>query len=173
MEYSGRFFFGSLLISLGAAFILNNVYIVDSVFWTFVGILLTMNGIFFGIRAFLKKGKNDVSGELFVLFLGITTLLFVFSILKFNSILLFASIFISAGLSLIISGTFYKYSSRSIIWGIILIAVAIILFLPSAVGVSEEFYRIIRDYGIGVMLVVIGIVIFFSGRKRKEHEKLQ
>ncbi|GEM_PF-1266963 len=162
---------GSLLVSLGAAYIFNNTYLITSFFWCFVGIFLFMVGGYSITLAILKKEKTDATTNFLTLFLGISILLFVFSILGFSRTILFSTIFASFGLAYILSGCFFRYSKRNIFTGLILLGIALLLFLPFAFNISEKVYKIIKDYALGLALVIIGIIIFLPGKKKKTNEK--
>ena len=171
MNLNGKYIGGSLLVSIGAAYILNNAYLVTSFFWCFVGIFLFMLGIYSVTTAIVKKEKTDVTPHFSILFIGISILLFVFSIIGFTTIMLFSAILASFGLAYILSGCFFKYSTRNIIAGFILLGIAVLLFLPLAFNVSHEVYSLIKDYAPGLALVIIGIIIFLPGKKKKTNEK--
>jgi uncharacterized membrane protein HdeD (DUF308 family) len=168
MDLNGKYVGGSLLISLGAAYILNNAYLITSFFWCFVGIFFLMLGIYSVARAIAKREKTDVTSHFSTLFIGASILLFVFSIFRFTATMLFSTIFVSFGLSYILSGCFFRYSTRHIIAGFILLGVGVLLFIPFALNVSERVYSLIKDYALGVLLILLGIIIFFPGKKRQE-----
>lgn len=167
MNLNGKYIDGSLLVSIGVAYILNNTYLVTSFFWCFVGIFLFMLGIYSVTTAIVKKEKTDVTSHFSILFIGISILLFVFSIIGFTTIMLFSAILASFGLAYILSGCFFKYSTRNIIAGFILLGIAVLLFLPLAFNVSHEVYSLIKDYALGILLVILGIIIFLPHKKRK------
>jgi len=167
MNLNGKYIDGSLLVSIGVAYILNNTYLVTSFFWCFVGIFLFMLGIYSVTTAIVKKEKTDVTPHFSILFIGISILLFVFSIIGFTTIMLFSAILASFGLAYILSGCFFKYSTRNIIAGFILLGIAVLLFLPLAFNVSHEVYSLIKDYALGILLVILGIIIFLPHKKRK------
>jgi len=167
MNLNGKYIDGSLLVSIGAAYILNNAYLVTSFFWCFVGIFLFMLGIYSVTTAIVKKEKTDVTSHFSILFIGISILLFVFSVLGFSKTILFSTIFASFGLAYILSGCFFKYSTRNIIAGFILLGIAVLLFLLLAFNVSHEVYSLIKDYALGILLVILGIIIFLPHKKRK------
>ena len=171
LNLKGKYVGGSLLVSLGATYILNNINTVTSFFWCFIGIFLFMIGIYSVVLAILKKEKTDVTSHFSTLFLGISILLFVFSILGFSKTVLFSTIFASFGLAYILSGFLFRYSIRNIVTGLILFGIALLLFLPFAFNVSEKAYKIIKNYGPGLALVILGIIIFLGGKRRKPEEK--
>ena len=171
MNLNGKYIDGSLLVSIGVAYILNNTYLVTSFFWCFVGIFLFMLGIYSVTTAIVKKEKTDVTSHFSILFIGISILLFVFSVLGFSKTILFSTIFASFGLAYILSGCFFKYSTGNIIAGFILLGIAVLLFLLLAFNVSHEVYSLIKDYAPGLALVIIGIIIFLPGKKKKTNEK--
>jgi len=167
MNLNGKYIDGSLLVSIGVAYILNNTYLVTSFFWCFVGIFLFMLGIYSVTTAIVKKEKTDVTSHFSILFIGISILLFVFSVLGFSKTILFSTIFASFGLAYILSGCFFKYSTGNIIAGFILLGIAVLLFLLLAFNVSHEVYSLIKDYALGILLVILGIIIFLPHKKRK------
>jgi len=167
MNLNGKYIDGSLLVSIGVAYILNNTYLVTSFFWCFVGIFLFMLGIYSVTTAIVKKEKTDVTSHFSILFIGISILLFVFSVLGFSKTILFSTIFASFGLAYILSGCFFKYSIENIIAGFILRGIAVLLFLLLAFNVSHEVYSLIKDYALGILLVILGIIIFLPHKKRK------
>jgi hypothetical protein len=171
LNLNGKYVGGSILISLGAAYILKNIYFATSFFWCSVGIFLFMVGGYSVTLAILKKEKTDTTINFLALFLGTSILLFVFSILGFSRTILSSTIFASFGLAYILSGCFFRYSTRNIFTGLILFGIALLLFLPFAFNISLKVYKIIKDYALGLALVIIGIIIFLGGKKKKTNEK--
>jgi len=166
-NFDTRFGIGSLLVALGGAFILGNVGMVNSVFWTFVGLFLLFEGVYYTVEYTSRSRKIDIEGYLFMIFIGIAILLFTFSILQFSFTLLIAMCLVSIGLAYLVKGFFYKPHSRDLFAGLILIALGIIFFIPSLINISPITYRIMREFGLGILLIVFGIVILIPRKGGK------
>jgi hypothetical protein len=177
MDFNAKYAIGSVFVSLGVTFILNSENLITSFFWCFVAIFLFMMGLYGIIRAIIKEERRDLTSHFSTFFIGISIMLFVFSIISFSASILFSAIFASFGLAYVLSGCFFRYSNRYIIAGLILIGLSIILFLPAALNFSDRVYRTIRNYGLGLVFVAIGILIFlpFRGspfrRRKSEADK--
>lgn len=161
----GKFSFGTLLIALGIAYILRNTFLVSSFLWTFLGSFLLLEGLLLSSSDLIAKIKKDNITNLFILFLGASILIIQLGILRYSNTTMFALALGSLGLASLISGAFFNYSIKNIAAGIVIIAIALLFFLPFTSMVSEKVQRIIRQFGVGILLIVIGIIIFLPSKK--------
>ncbi len=164
-DFDIRFGLGSLLVSLGAAYILRNMYATQDFFFTFLGIFFLLEGFYNVIGQIARKEKGEATQNLSLAFIGISILLFEFSLITYSTILLIALIIGSIGLAMIISGSLFNYSQRNIFIGIILIIIGGLLFIPIVFNISNSVYRIVRDYGIGIVLIALGVAVFLPKKK--------
>jgi uncharacterized membrane protein HdeD (DUF308 family) len=164
-EFEAKFSIGSLLISLGAAYILRNMYLTNDFFFTFLGIFFLLEGLYNVIAQTAHHEKRETTQSLLLLFIGISILLFELSVLAYSAILLISLIVGSIGLALMLSGAFFSLSERNIFIGVILIVIGLIFAMPVLFNVSDKLNVILKDYGIGILLIVLGIIVFLPRRK--------
>ena len=169
-DTDARYMLGSILLSFGIVYILSNVTIQFSAFWGFVGIFAVFEGSYYTVKYIFGTHK-DITSSLTTLLLGITTLIFTFHIVQPTFTMVVSGISIAIGIALLISGFVFKISQREIITGIVLIGFGILIATPALFNVSECFYRYLRIYGVGLLLVLLGIVVMLPrGRKTKKEE---
>ncbi|MGB9695210.1 MAG: hypothetical protein ACP5SB_02595 [Caldisericaceae bacterium] len=166
-DFDSRFGLGSLLVSLGFAYILRNLWLTNNFFFTFLGIFFLLEGLYYTAKHFISKEKEEATSYLSLLFIGISTLLFTFDLIRPTTPMVFAFIIGSVGLALLLSGAFFKFSERTIFSGVILVALAFVIFLPFALNISDSVYQLMRTYGIGLLLILLGIIVFIP-RNRGE-----
>jgi len=162
-----RFNIGSLLIALGCAFILGNTGAVNSIFWTFVGFFLLFDGVRYTAKYMQREDKSGTENYISMIFIGIFVLLFTFSIIQFSIVAVVAAGFISVGLALLIKGFFYKQHGRDITTGLILIAIGLFLFIPFVLNVSEIVFNAVNKYGIWILIIILGIIMFIPRKGGK------
>ncbi|MCD6107823.1 MAG: hypothetical protein J7J57_06445 [Caldisericaceae bacterium] len=162
-----RFNIGSLLIALGCAFILGNTGAVNSIFWTFVGFFLLFDGVRYTAKYMQREDKSGTENYISMIFIGIFVLLFTFSIIQFSIVTVVAAGFISVGLALLIKGFFYKQHGRDITTGLILIAIGLFLFIPFVLNVSEIVFNAVNKYGIWILIIILGIIMFIPRKGGK------
>jgi len=162
-----RFNIGSLLIALGCAFILGNTGAVNSIFWTFVGFFLLFDGVRYTAKYMQREDKSGTENYISMIFIGIFVLLFTFSIIQFSNVAVVAVGFISVGLALLIKGFFYKQHGRDITTGLILIAIGLFLFIPFVLNVSEIVFNAVNKYGIWILIIILGIIMFIPRKGGK------
>ncbi len=165
-ENDGRFLLGAILVSFGITYILNAINLVNSTFWLFIGLILVMEGFYYGIKRMFQK-TNDASFSLATAFFGIAILLFVFGIVycSFSSIV--GAILLSIGLGIVIPALISNYSPRKILWGIVLMLSGILFWILSTINIPENFYRYARTYGIGLILIILGILVIFKPNRER------
>lgn len=164
----GKISFGSLLVALGTAYILRNSFLVSSFFWTFLASFLVLYGFLTSVYNFIKKNKKEEIQNLFLLFLGVSILIIQLGIINYTNFIMFALALGSLGLASLISGSFLSYSLRNIFAGIIMLGVSLIFFLPPVMRLSDKAQLIIKQFGIGILLILVGIVIFLPSKKKEE-----
>lgn len=172
MQDTGKISFGSILIALGVAYILNNSRLVSSFFWTFLGVFLVLFGLSMLVLAISRKTRKNEIENLFLLFMGASITIIQLGIVTYSHFVMFSLALGSIGMASLISGAFLQYSLRNIISGIVMIAVSVIFFLPPLVNLSEKVQNIIRQFGIGVVLILVGIVLFLPSKKGGKNEML-
>ncbi len=163
----GRFTLGSILVAFGLSYILISFTSVQSLFWTFLGMFFIFEGVYFTVKKISMK-KKDVSGYLFILFIGISILLFTSNLVRYSFLMFTVSFLISVGLALIIAGGIFKFSIKEIVTGIICIAVGFVLLMPNILNISNTLYKAIQIYGFGGLLILLGVMIMLprkGGRK--------
>jgi uncharacterized membrane protein HdeD (DUF308 family) len=166
-DLDARFTLGSLLFSIGTAFIFNNLMYVNSFLWTFISIFLIFQGAYNTVKALFNKEKPGAGFPLSIFFIGILILLFEFFVLKYSITLLLTGIFASLGLGYILSGIFSK-SLREITGGIIFAIISVFFFLPRVLNLPKSLYEFIRIYWLGIILIAIGVLIFLPKRGGKK-----
>lgn len=162
----GKISLGSLLVALGVAYILKNAYIVSSYFWTFVGVFLILEGLINSLVDLIKKTKREEIEMLFILFVGASILIIQLGIINYSHFVMFILALGSLGLASLISGAFFHYSIRHIFAGIIMIAIAVFFLMPPVLKFSETVQNTIRQFGIGILLIALGLIIFLPSRKK-------
>ena len=166
-DVDARFTFGSLLVAFGLSYILAHFSTINSFIWTFLGLFLVFEGVYYTVkRVYLKK--NDVSGYLSMLFIGISILLFTFNIIQYSFMILLSSFFFSIGLALIISGGLFKIQMREIFSGLTLAGIGIVILIPIVFHISENFYRTFGIYGFGGLFILLGIIIMLPRKGGKK-----
>ncbi len=163
-ETEGRYLIGAILVSFGITYTLNATNIVNSSFWLFVSCLLVMEGTYYSAKGFITK-KRDISLPLAVLFFGISELLFLFNLVYYSFSTFFAAILLSIGLGLVISSFVTKYSYRKIISGIVLLLFGALFAISSMFNITDKIDRWIRGYGVGLLIIVLGILVIFPPKK--------
>lgn len=166
-DLDSRFNIGSLLIALGCAFILGNIGVANSIFWTFVGFFLLFDGVRYTAKYMQRKDKSGTEGYLSMIFIGIFILLFTFSILQFSTVAVVAAGFISVGLALLIKGFFYEPHGRDITTGLILIVIGLFLFIPFVLNISGIVYKAANKYGIWILIIILGVIMLIPRKGGK------
>ena len=165
-DLDARFAFGSLLVAFGVTYVLAHFAVIP-IIWTFLGFFLIFEGTYYTIKK-IYSNREDFSGYLSMLFIGISILLFTFNIIQYSFPALLASLFISVGLALLISGGLLKFIIKETIYGIVLICIGTIFLLPSVFHISENFYKFVRIYGFGGLFILLGIIIILPGKGDKK-----
>jgi hypothetical protein len=169
-DTDARYMLGSILLSLGIVYILSNVSIQFSAFWGFVGIFAVFEGSYYTVK-YIFGTHRDITNPLITLLLGITILIFTFRIVQPSFTMVVSGISIAIGIALLISGFVFKISRKEIISGIVLIGFGLLIATPILFNISEQFYRYLRIYGVGLLLVLLGIVVMLPrGKKTKKEE---
>ena len=166
-DLDARFTFGSLLVAFGLSYILSHFATINSFIWTFLGFFLIFEGVYYTVKKMYLK-KKDVSGYLSMLFIGVSILFFTFNIIQYSFSAFLASLFISTGLALLISGGLFKFFMKEIISGLVLICIGVIFLLPSVFHISEDFYGLIRIYGFGGLFILLGIIVMLPRKGDKK-----
>jgi uncharacterized protein YjeT (DUF2065 family) len=166
-DFDTRFGLGSLLVSLGVAYILRNMQLTNDFFFTFLGIFFVIDGLYYLVKHIATKEHEDATSYLSMLFIGISALLFEFFIIRITTPLIFSFVIGSVGLAMLISSAFFRFSQRGIFSAIILIAIAFLIFAPFALNISDSVYQTFKSYGVGILLILLGIIIFLP-RNRGE-----
>ncbi|MCD6427293.1 MAG: hypothetical protein J7L03_04220 [Caldisericaceae bacterium] len=159
-ETEGRYLIGAILISFGITYALSVANIVNSPFWLFVSCLLVMEGAYYTAKGITLK-KDDISFPLAVLFLGIFELLFLFNLIHYSFSVFIAAVLLSIGLGLVVSNFLAKYSYRKMLSGIIVTVFGALFAISSMLNVTDKVDRWIRGYGIGILIIILGILIIF------------
>ncbi len=166
-DIDGRFTLGSVLVAFGLSYIITSFTLVHSLLWTFLGLFLLFEGVYFTVKKIYLREK-DVSSYLSLLFIGISILLFTFNIIQYSFLMLVVSLFVSIGLALLISGTIFKFSTREFLSGVILIAIGFMLFIPHILNISDSVYKTIEIYGFGGIFIALGIVVMLPRKGGKK-----
>lgn len=164
-----RYILGSILLSLGIVYILSNVAANFSPFWGFVGIFLIFEGSYYTVKYIFRQHRN-ITSPLITLFLGITILIFTFRIVIPAFTMVVAGFSIAVGAALLLSGFVSKVSRREVISGLILIGFGFLVATPAVFNISEQFYRYLHIYGVGALLILLGVVLMIP-RDRKRGKK--
>ena len=168
-DIDARYMLGSILLSLGIVYILSNVAANFSPFWGFIGIFLIFEGSYYTVKYVFRQHK-DITNPLVTLFLGITVLIFTFHIIIPTFTMLVAGFSIALGAALLLSGFVFKVSRKEIISGLVLIAFGFLIATPFMFNISEQFYRYLRIYGVGALLILLGVALMIP-RNNKRNEK--
>ena len=168
-DIDARYMLGSILLSLGIVYILSNVAANFSPFWGFIGIFLIFEGSYYTVKYVFRQHK-DITNPLVTLFLGITVLIFTFHIIIPTFTMLVAGFSIALGAALLLSGFVFKISRKEVISGLVLIAFGFIIATPFMFNISEQFYRYLRIYGVGTLLILLGVALMIP-RNNKRNEK--
>ena len=166
-DIDGRFTLGSVLVAFGLSYIITSFTLVHSLLWTFLGLFLLFEGVYFTVKKIYLREK-DVSSYLSLLFIGISILLFTFNIIQYSFLMLVVSLFVSIGLALLISGTIFKFSTREFLSGVILIAIGFMLLIPHILNISDSVYKTIEIYGFGGIFIALGIVVMLPRKGGKK-----
>ncbi len=166
-EFDGRFTLGSVLVTFGLSYIITSFTFVQSLFWTFLGLFLLFEGVYFTAKKTYLKEKGVVS-YLLLFFVGISILLFTFNIIQYSFLTLIVSLFVSIGLALLISGTIFKSSTREALSGAIFIAIGLILLIPHILNIPDSAYRTIEIYGFGGIFIALGIIVILPRKWGKK-----
>ncbi len=163
-EFEGRYLVGAILVSFGVAYIASIANITSNSFWLFVSCLLVMEGAYYSAKGIILK-KNDISLPLAILFFGIAELLFLFDIVYYSFSTFVAAVLLSIGLGLIISSFVAKYSYKKIVSGIMLVLFGALFSVSAVFNLTDKIDRWIRGYGIGILIIILGILAIFPPRK--------
>ncbi len=170
-DIDARYMLGSILLSLGIVYILSNVAANFSPFWGFIGIFLIFEGSYYTVKYVFRQHK-DITNPLVTLFLGITVLIFTFHIVIPTFTMLVAGFSIAVGAALLLSGFVFKVSRKEVLSGLILIGFGFLIATPAIFNISEQFYRYLHIYGVGALLILLGLVLMIprNGKRAKKDE---
>ncbi len=163
-ETEGRYLIGAILVSFGIAYIMNVANIVNNSFWLFVSCLIVMEGAYYTAKGIMLK-KDDISFPLAVLFFGIAELLFLFNLVCYSFSTFVAAVLLSIGLGLVVSDFLAKYSYKKMLSGIVLVLFGALFAISSMFNLTDKIDRWIRGYGIGILIIILGILIIFPPKK--------
>jgi len=168
-DIDARYMLGSILLSIGIVYILSNVAASFSFFWGFIGIFLIFEGSYYTVKYIFKQHK-DITNPLITLFIGTAVLIFTFHIIIPTFTMTVAGFSIAVGAALLISGFVFKVSRKEIISGLVLIAFGFLIATPFVFNISEQFYRYLRVYGVGALLILLGVALMIPKSSKKENK---
>ena len=168
-DIDARYMLGSILLSLGIVYILSNVLANFSSFWGFIGIFLIFEGSYYTVK-FIFRQHKDITNPLVTLSSGITILIFTFYLIKTSFTIIVAGFSIAIGAALLLSGFVFKVSRKEVISGLILIAFGFLIATPFMFNISKQFYRYLHIYGVGTLLILLGVVLMIPRNKRKNEK---
>jgi len=160
-----KIFLGILAISIGVSLILNEFFTIHDTFGLFVAIFFALLGF---VMLFDKVHTHSISvlGYLILAFFGLSLLALEFNLMQWNSINAIFLLSISIGIAYLIYGSIIKYSTRDLITGIIFVAVGLIIFLPTTLGIEDVFWFNVKRFVIPLLLIVGGIFVLVPRRKQ-------
>ncbi len=171
-ELDRRIVLSGLLIALGAHFLLEafpgtgyhySILVPLAVFVIFLGIYGT-------VTSFRKSQRDSVFWSALLGFVGIIVLLQAIDVIHFSFATFAGAAVVSAGCAILLSSMLDaatgKIARNGFLWGILTVAVGIIVFLSGLDIFSAQVITIIRKSAVGGLLVLLGLTVLVRGGKK-------
>lgn len=156
---------GILAIALGVSLLLSNVCVIHDTFGLFVAVFFVLSGIAFLIKRGISK-KHEALSYLILLFFGLSLFALEFYLLPFTTLNVSFLLLLSIGISYLVFGTIFQYSFKSILTGLIFVAIALLIFLPKALLIEDIFWLNVKKYLLPILFIAVGVIILFPWRKK-------